>query len=168
MDKITAFFDSIDLTKLIPEMDTLLGKVQTITSLALIIGPVIMLVLGLWYFFLPPKEANHRAGFRTWFGMGSVEAWKFSQKIAGLAYGGLGAILLLVMFIIVLTFFGKDLFQIANSAIICLLWEAGLTLIARITVSIMCYIYFDKDGNRKKALPKYPTRVQPKYRKPRR
>lgn len=169
MDFISSILDGLDnIGNLVPELDKLLSSVELWVSIFLLIGPLCMLVLGIIYLFLPPKEANHRLGYRTYFGMGSVEAWKFSQKIAGLAYGGLGAILLLVMFIIVLTFFKKDLFQIANSAISCLLWQAGLALVARIAVGVMCYIYFDKEGNRKKALPKYPTRVQPKYRKPRR
>ena len=167
MDIITKLFD-LDLSKFVPAMPVFLGALRALLVIIILAGPILLVTLGAMYLLRPAPEANFKYGFRTYFGMGSVEAWKFSQKIAGLAYGGLGAILLLVMFIIVLTFFGKDLFQIANSAIICLLWEAGLTLIARITVSIMCYIYFDKDGNRKKALPKYPTRVQPKYRKPRR
>ena len=167
MDIITKLFD-LDLSKFVPAMPVFLGALRALLVIIILAGPILLVTLGAMYLLRPAPEANFKYGFRTYFGMGSVEAWKFSQKIAGLAYGGLGALLLLVMFIIVLTFFGKDLFQIANSAIICLLWQAGLTLIARITVSIMCYIYFDKEGNRKKALPKYPTRVQPKYSKPRR
>ena len=166
MDFINKIFN-FELATMVPDMALVLDKVRLAVTVAVLLGPAFLLILGLIYFFIPPKEANHRLGFRTYFGMGSVEAWKFSQKIAGLAYGGLGAILLLVMFIIVLTFFGKDLFRIANTAIICLLWQVGLTLIARITVGVMCYIYFDKDGNRKKILPKIPAKAQPKYRKPR-
>lgn len=149
MDKITAFFDSIDLTKLIPEMDTLLGKVQTITSLALIIGPVIMLVLGLWYFFLPPKEANHRAGFRTWFGMGSVEAWRFTQKIAGAAWCVIGLVLTIVMFIVRSGYAEKDIMDAVTSAIVCLLWQAGLALVSYILVCLIATICFDRKGNRR-------------------
>ena len=149
MDKITAFFDSIDLTKLIPEMDTLLGKVQTITSLALIIGPVIMLVLGLWYFFLPPKEANHRAGFRTWFGMGSVEAWRFTQKLAGSVWGILGLILTIVMGIFCLGFAEKELMQIVNTAFMALIWQAVLTLVAYLAICLVVTIRYNSKGARR-------------------
>ena len=166
MEIITKLFD-LDLSKFVPAMPVFLGALRALLVIIILAGPILLVTLGAMYLLRPAPEANFKYGFRTYFGMGSVEAWKFSQKIAGLAYGGLGAILLLVMFIIVLTFFGKDLFQIANSAIICLLWQSGLTLIARITVSIMCYIYFDKEGNRKKALPKYrsPKSHQPRYRR---
>ena len=167
MDIITKLFD-LDLSKFVPAMPVFLGALRALLVIIILAGPILLVTLGAMYLLRPAPEANFKYGFRTYYGMGSVEAWKFSQKIAGLAYGGLGAILLLVMFIIVLTFFGKDLFRIANTAIICLLWQVGLTLVARITVGVMCYIYFDKEGNRKKTLPKIPTKAQPKYRKPRR
>ena len=164
MDLISKLFD-LDLSKFVPEMPAFLGGLRALLVIITLLGPILLVTLGAMYLLRPAPEANFRYGFRTYFGMGSVEAWKFSQKIAGLAYGGLGAVLLLIMFIVVLTFFGKDLFQIANSVIVCLIWQAGLVLIARITVGIMCYIYFDKEGNRKKALPKYrgskPSRPKP-------
>ena len=167
MDKIMEILGGFDIAKLLPEVNATVGFIVLLARIVTFAVPLLILGLGLTYFLKPTPEANHTFGYRTYFGMGSVEAWKFSQKIAGLAYGGLGAILLLVMFIIVLTFFGKDLFQIANSAIICLLWQAGLALVARIAVGVMCYIYFDKEGNRKKALPKYrsPKSHQPRYRR---
>ena len=166
MDIITKLFD-LDLSKFVPAMPVFLGALRALLVIIILAGPILLLALGAMYLLRPAPEANFKYGFRTYFGMGSVEAWKFSQKIAGLAFGGLGAILLLIMFIVVLTFFGKDLFRIANTAIVCLIWQAGLILIARITVGVMCYIYFDKDGQRKKALPKYPVpkKRQPKYRR---
>lgn len=149
MDIITKLFD-LDLAKFVPEMPVFLGGLRAILVLAVLIGPILLVTLGAMYLLRPAPEANFKYGFRTYFGMGSVEAWKFSQKIAGLAFGGLGAVLLLIMFIVVLTFFKKDLFQIANSAIVCLIWQAGLTLIARITVFVMCCIYFDRNGDRRR------------------
>lgn len=150
MEKITAFFDGIDLAKLVPEMDTLLGKIQTATSLALIIGPILMLILGLWYYFLPPKEANHRAGFRTWFGMGSVEAWLFTQRLAGLVWGGLGLVLTIIMGIICLSFGGKELAHIVGTAFVALIWQAALALVAYLTICVIVTIRYDSKGLRRK------------------
>ena len=147
MEKITALFESIDLTKLVPELDTLLGKVQTVTTFALLIGPVLMLVFGLWFFFLPPKEANHRAGFRTWFGMGSVAAWRFTQRLAGIVWGGLGIILTIIMVIISLTFGGKDIMGIVNSAFVALIWQAGLALLSYLAICIIVTLCYDSKGN---------------------
>lgn len=149
MDFITKLFD-LDLSKFVPEMPAFLGGLRALLVLAILIGPILMVALGAMYLLRPAPEANFKYGFRTYFGMGSIEAWRFSQKIGGLAFGGLGAVLLLVMFIVVLTFFKKDLFQIANTAIVCLIWQAVLALIARITVSILCCVYFDRNGDRRR------------------
>ena len=131
-------------------MPAFLGGLRALLVLAILIGPILLVALGAMYLLRPAPEANFKYGFRTYFGMGSIEAWQFSQKIAGLAFGGLGAVLLLVMFIVVLTFFKKDLFQIANTAIVCLIWQAVLALIARIVVSILCWKYFDRNGDRRR------------------
>lgn len=147
MEKITAFFDSIDLAKLVPELDTLLGKVQTITTIALLIGPILMLAFGLWFFFLPPKEANHQAGFRTWFGMGSVAAWRFTQRLAGIVWGGLGLILTIIMGIISMTFGSKDIMGIVNTAFVALIWQVGLALISYLVICVIVTICFDSKGN---------------------
>lgn len=150
MNSITAFFDKIDFTKLVPELDTLLGRLQAIAGWALMIGPIVMLAFGLWYYFLPPKEANHKIGFRTWFGMGSIEAWQFTQRLAGIVWGGLGIVLLVMAIIVSLTFGGKDAMQIATSAFICLLWQAGLAVIGGFAVSFIVFLRFDTLGYRRK------------------
>lgn len=149
MDFITKLFD-MDLSALVPEISVFLGATRAILVLALLAGPILLLALGAMYLLRPAPEANFKYGFRTYYGMGSIEAWQFSQKIAGLAYGALGALLLLAMFIVVLTFGKKDLLQIAGTAIVCLLCQAVLVLIARSVVAILCRTYFDKDGNRRR------------------
>lgn len=148
MELISKLFD-MDLSKLVPDLPVFLGLVNTLLVLAVLIGPILMVVLGALYLFKPAPEANYKYGFRTYFGMGSIEAWQFSQRIAGLIFGALGALLLIIMFIVVLTFIKKDLFQIAGTAIVCLIWQAILALAARVAISVLCWKYFDKDGNRK-------------------
>jgi uncharacterized membrane protein len=150
MDKITAIFEGLDFAKLLPQMDRLLGVILTVARVAVLIGPIVMVVLGLWYFFLPPKEANHRAGFRTYFGMGSVEAWLFTQKLAGIAIGGAGLVLGVVMVIISVGFGGKDLMVVAESAIRCLIWQAVIALVVYLGISVTAAILFDAKGNRRK------------------
>ncbi|MBE7002301.1 MAG: SdpI family protein [Ruminococcaceae bacterium] len=145
MEIITKLFD-MDLSKLVPEMPAFLGLVRTLLVLAVLAGPILLTVLGALYLFKPAPEANYTYGFRTYFGMGSIEAWRFSQKIAGLIFGALGVLLLLIMFIVVLTFIKKDLFQAAHTAVICLIWQAALALVARLAIAILCSVYFDKNG----------------------
>ena len=149
MDLITNLFD-IDFAALVPDMPVVMVTVGSLLVLAILAGPILLVTLGGLYLFKPAPEANFKYGFRTYYGMGSIQAWRFSQKIAGLAFVGLGAPLLLVMLIIALTFIGKDMLNIATTATICLLVQAVLILIARLVVAILCGVYFDKDGNPKK------------------
>ena len=149
MEKITAFLEGIDLTKLVPEMDTLLDKLQLAASIAVMVGPLVMLVLGLCYLFLPPKEANHRAGFRTYFGMGSVEAWRFTQKIAGIGWGVMGLVLSIIMGITCAGFKTRPVMEVAESAARCLVWQAVLALAVYVAICLAATIFFDRKGNRR-------------------
>ena len=83
MEIITAILEGFDLGKIIPDLSKFLGRLQTVAGIAVMVGPVVMLALGIWYWLYPPQEANHKIGFRTYFGMGSVEAWQFTQLLAG-------------------------------------------------------------------------------------
>ena len=149
MNSITAFFDKLDFSKLVPQMDTLLEKLQTIAGLALMIGPLVMLAFGLWFFFLPPKEANHKAGFRTWFGMGSVEAWLFTQRLAGIVWGAMGLVLTVIMGIVCLTFNAQDVMEVATKAFVCLMWQAALAVISYFVISIIVMMRYDSKGYRR-------------------
>ena len=150
MDKITAILEGLDLTKLVPQMDRLMGILLTAARVAVLAGPIVMVVLGVWYLFLPPKEANHRAGFRTYFGMGSVEAWLFTQKLAGIAIGGAGLVLGVIMAIVSAGYGDKDMMAVAESAIRCLIWQAAVALVVYLGVSITAAILFDAKGNRRR------------------
>ena len=149
MDKITAIFEKIDLTKLVPQMDTLLDKLQLICTVALLIGPAVMLFLGLWYFLVPPKEANHYAGFRTWFGMGSIRAWRATQKIAGMVWGSCGLVLSVVMWFISRSLVKLEPMDMAGRAFSCLLWQIGVALITYIGICIVVTVLFDGKGRRR-------------------
>ena len=150
MEKITALLDGFSLDNIIPPLDTMLGKVEMIVRLAIIIGPLVMLVLGLIYLFRPTKVANRHFGFRTYFGMGSVEAWRFTQKLAGLLWSALGGFLFLVMGIISLALRGKDAYAMMRTAKNCLIWELVLVALCCLVISGAAAMFFDKDGNRRK------------------
>ena len=150
MNKITELMDNLDLSKFVPELGNLMDKSRSIAGWAVMIGPLLLLILGLIYYFKAPKEANHKFGFRTYFGMGSVEAWQYTQRLAGLVLGGLGIVLTVVMGIVCLTFGGKDTLQLLDTAAVCLIWEVALTFAAWLAVSICAAVRYDKEGNRRK------------------
>lgn len=149
MDFITGLFD-MNFAALVPEMNALLGFVRVILSLLMLAGPLSMLILGVMYLFFAPPEANYKFGFRTFNGMGSVEAWRFTQRIGGIAYAGLGLILLIVMLVITIGFGSKDIYQITTIAIKALLWQAGLALLARLVVGILAAVFFTANGDRRR------------------
>ena len=148
MNSITKLFD-LDFAALVPELDTFLGRICAGASLAVLIGPMLLLVLGMLYLLKPPSEANYRAGFRTYYGMGSIEAWRYTQRIAGLVWGSLGAAMTVIMGIVCLTFGGKDAAAVVKGALICLIIEVILIVATYIGIGAMASKHFDKDGNRR-------------------
>lgn len=151
MDFISSLLNGLDnIGNIVPELDALLGQVSLWVSIFLLIGPVCMLILGLVYLFGSPKEANHHIGYRTYFGMGSVAAWRHTQKIAGFIYAGLGLVLTVVMGIVCLTLGNKDGLEVATTAITCLFIQVGLALLVYLGMFAYTAIVFDKEGNRRK------------------
>ena len=148
---------NIDFGALLPELPVFLGLMRTLMAFALLAGPVAMVILAALYLYKPVPEANYNFGYRTYYGMGSVEAWQFSQKIAGLIFGGLGAALTVIMLIVILCFIGKTLLTVAIMVTVCLIIQVILLLAARITIAYLCKKYFDKDGNRRNPAPRYQS-----------
>ena len=149
MEKLTEIFEKLDLAKLVPPMDTLLDKLLWIAKVAVLAGPIVMLVFGLWYLLLPPKEANYGAGFRTWFGMGSVEAWRMTQRIGGIVWSACGLVLAVVMWFVSRGFAGGDPMVVAEKAVTCLVWQVAVAFISYIGVWIVMMFLFDSRGCRR-------------------
>ena len=149
MELITKIFD-LDLASFVPELGGFLTDVRTLLILAMLLGPVLLMAFGGIYLLRPPAEANHRFGFRTYFGMGSIEAWQYSQRIAGIAFAGLGLVLLIAMIVVTICMEKQDVFAMANTALVCLLVQAGLTLVARLVATILVTVYFDANGDRRR------------------
>ena len=151
---IKELMDGFDPAALLPEVDTIVGKVQLICSLAILAAPVIMLLMGLAYLLFAPKEANYYFGYRTAFGMGSVSAWRHTQRVAGLVFGGLGLILTILMLMILLTFSGREAMDMVWLAVKCLLWEGALGLAAILSINSLAMYTYDYNGNRRRKAKK--------------
>lgn len=150
IESIKELMDSFDPAALLPDLSGLFGSLETVCRWAVMIGPVLLLAAGLAYLFLSPKEANYYFGYRTYFGMGSVHAWRFTQRLAGVTLGGLGLILTVVMLIISVGFGKLEVMDMVWRAVSCLVWEAVLTLIANITVAAAAAVTFDRNGEFRK------------------
>lgn len=150
MDDILSLLQDFNVANFLPAPEKFLKSLEGWIRLAVLIGPLVMLGLGLWYYYKPPKEANYSVGFRTYYGMGSIQAWRFTQKLAGACYILLGGGLTVIMFVISLFFNGNSALATVNAAMWCILVELILILLAWLVINIIVYREFDKDGKRRK------------------
>ena len=151
MEKITELLGKLEnLGELIPKLDTLTGWVQWLVSLAVRVGPVCILVLGLIYLLIPPKEANRKAGYRSYFGMGSVQAWRFTQRLAGVVFGGMGILLTILGIIGCVVMSSGNPLNAADKALVFIIIQLALSVAAYLFVEIFVAMHYDKEGNPKK------------------
>lgn len=145
-EDIKVLMDNFDPAVLLPDLSTVVGTVEFLTRLAVVAGPIVLLTLGILYFLLSPKEANYHFGYRCFFGMGSQEAWRFTQRFAGIVWAVLGLILTIVMTVITGGFAGKPVMDIVSSGFTCLLWEIGLTVLSCLVINLTVMFRFDRNG----------------------
>ena len=148
-EDIKGLMDNFDPASLLPDLSSMAGIVATITRLAVIVGPLVLLVLGLLYFFAAPKEANYRFGYRCYFGMGSEEAWRFTQRLAGILWAALGLVLTILMLIISGGYGSKDISQVISSGFRCLIWELVLTGLSVLAINLLTMLRYDRKGLRR-------------------
>ena len=150
IESIKQIMDGFDPASLLPELEEVFSLVVTACRVAVVIGPVVLLVLGLLYLFLSPKEANYYFGYRCYYGMGSVEAWRFTQRLAGIVLGGLGLILTVIMAILSSSFGSLPVETMVWRALTCLIWEAVLMVVAILAINGAAAFRFDKRGELRK------------------
>ena len=150
LESIKEIMDAFDPTALLPELSSLFANLETLCRVAVLAGPVVLIVLGLAYLFLSPKEANYYFGYRCYYGMGSVPAWQFTQRLAGTVLAVLGLVLTIVMVFVSNGFAAMEMTDMVWKTVYCLLWEAGLALAANIGINITATVLFDRRGDRRK------------------
>lgn len=149
MDAIMNLIGEFDPAALLPNISVVVWLMELISRLAILVIPVLLLIFGLLYFFKPIKEANHIFGYRAYFGMGSVEAWRFAQRFAGFIYMILGGVMTLAMVIVSIVLIWKDTFTLLTASAICLIIELVLTGIAVLAINIYLAVRYDRYGYRR-------------------
>lgn len=149
LEQIKSLLEGFDIAAFLPELDTVMGWVEMLLRISVMAGPLLLLGFGVLFLVAPPKEANHGLGFRCWWGMASLQAWQFTQKIAGLVWSALGVVLTIVMAVICNAWKPDAPMEMVWSAVSCLLWEIGLIFVSCIGIYIAVIICFDKDGFRR-------------------
>lgn len=148
--EITSVSEEMDLSKWLPDLDGIQSGLTGWVRALVMIGPVIMLLLGLYYFFLAPKEANYTAGYRFRYAMSRVGVWQFAQRTAGIAYGGLGLLLTVIMLFNIIGFGGLSTPDLVWRAAKCVLWQIILALIVTLAVDILIVLRYDSIGRLRK------------------
>ena len=150
IESIKEIMDAFDPATLLPELGDILSLITGVCRIAVLVAPIILMVLGVAYLLFSPKEANYYFGYRCYFGMGSVEAWRFTQRLAGAVLGGLGLILTGVMLVISMGFPGMEAMDMVWKAFWCLIWQGVLALLANAGIWLAAFLRYDARGNLRK------------------
>ena len=150
IDSIKALLDGMDPAALLPDLSKVFDSLVPICRFAVMAGPLVLLLLGLSYLCLTPKEANYYLGYRCYFGMGSEYAWRFTQRLAGWLFTAAGAALTVVMFAISVRFPYMALTDMVWKAASCLLVELAAAVLLILTVNISAAIHFDRKGKHRR------------------
>ena len=150
LESIKEMMDAFDPAALLPELDSVFSLVATVCKVAILAGPIVLLVLGLAYLFLSPKEANYYFGYRCYYGMGSVQAWRFTQRLAGIVLGGLGLVLTGVALVASAGFGSMDAEAVVWRAAGCMILEAVAAIAGIVFINVTAAMKFDKKGEFRK------------------
>lgn len=157
MEKLMEIFEEFDIEKIgewLPDPNTMFVGLDRWMVLLILAGPLVMLVLGIVYRFLAPKEANHSFGYRFFYAMAQVEVWQFAQKLAGVVFMGMGMVMTLIFGIISFRFGKLTPPDMVWLAVKCLLWQIVLAIIANLIINIIIIFNYDIKGNYRKDKPK--------------
>ena len=150
IESIKGMLDGFDPASLLPDLSAIFGSLSSVCRFAVMIGPILVLILGLSYLFFAPKEANYYLGYRCYYGMGSVYAWRYTQRLAGLLFTGAGAVLTLVMFIMTAPFSAMQVTDMVWKAFSCLLLQAGSVLAITLFINLSAAFRFNRKGEHRR------------------
>ena len=149
IENIKQLMDGLDIAALLPDIMDIMNGIALLAQIALFLVPLILLGLGLYYFLLSPKEANFTTGYRCYYGMGSEEAWRFTQRLAGVIWTLAGITMTLGVVLLRYRFAALDLSQLMWTAIFCLLLQGAIVLVLRALIHFIVLLRYDRKGNKR-------------------
>lgn len=149
IENIKQLMDDFDLAALFPEIQSILDVVTPTARFVLLLGPFILLGLGLYYFLASPKEANYRRGYRCHWGMGSVAAWQFTQLLAGSLFTIAGLTLVIYMALQGPALAQLEMMDLLLQTMQYLVIQAATVLIVRVLIGLTVVVRYDRKGNRR-------------------
>lgn len=149
MDILAGLVDGLDPASLLPDLEMLFSKLAGIARIAVLVGPAALLILGLIYLFLPPKEANHYLGFRCWWGMSSVEVWRFTQKLAGAVWTVMGLVFSIIALVSGSGYAKMPQDQMLFAALETIILQIIGVVASVILINLLLIVMFNHKGERR-------------------
>ena len=150
IEDLKGLMDGFDPAALLPELDGILEGIVSLARMAVMVGPILLFAAGLAYLLLAPKEANYTFGYRCAFGMGSVEAWRFTQRLAGAVWSVLGLVLSIVMRAKTGNFIDLEISEMLLTAVKCLIWQTAIVAVSCLAINTAVMARFTYDGEYRK------------------
>ena len=151
MDKqaIKDLLEGFDFAALIPDVEKIVGVAEPTVQFLLYACPFVLLGFGLYCLLIAPKEATYLAGYRFAWGMGSEEAWRFTQRLAGVMHMLLGLGLAVFM-----AFESRKLEDLATmdlmlQAVGYIALQAAVALVGRWCINLLVFLRYDHQGRRR-------------------
>ena len=144
MGDLLSLLQDFDIANFLPEPDKFLRSLAGWARLMVLVGPVVLLALGLWYLYGPPGEVRNTVGLRIFHVGDNPKAWRYAKKLAGAAYTALGGGLTVVMLVVSLFFnflWGMGMITVA---LICVILELLLLVGVWIAINILVERNFGK------------------------
>lgn len=145
-----ALLEGFDLASMLPDLEKILGGLAQAVRFCVLAGPVVLIILGIWYLLLPPKEANHHVGYRTFWGMSSVEAWRFTQVVAGIVWTVLGIVLGIIMRKRCAAFDTMAPTEFVQLGVKYLIEELIAVVLSRVVIALPVLVVFNFRGYKRK------------------
>ena len=149
MDFLKSLLSGFDPAALVPDLGAIFNNLDGALRVVVLAGPLCLLGLGLLYLLAPPSEANHVFGYRHFWGMSSVEAWRFTQKTAGLVWTGLGLALTIIMAFLCNGYRDLGAEAMLMSALTSVGVELLLVFLSTLLINTLVILHFDRKGTRR-------------------
>lgn len=147
LDFLKSLISDFDLMSILPDLADVMDWIVKGVNIALIIGPVLLAVMGLWYLLLPAREANHFVGYRFFWGMGSVKSWKFTQRFAGAVWLVLGVKMALEAYDNRAAYEAMETIDLMYTAIDLIIHQVATVIISCLVINLVVFILFNFKGN---------------------
>ncbi len=149
MDALGKLFEDFDIAAFLPELGTFMGWVELFLRICVMAGPLAILGFGMLYLLAPPKEANFALGYRFWWSMASLDAWRYTHRLVGVVWAVLGLVLTVVLALICNSFRRMAAMDMVFWALGCIIGELVIIGASCIFVNVRVMKTFDKDGFRR-------------------